>query len=173
MLDREHLERFMESLENIEADLDERDRANRDSARGTHAWVRGLSLGLFLLALANLYFVNDLTQELGDMIDSMREMTGHFDIVSERMHRMTGTVGAMSTRVAMMPVINIQMAEISGHVARMERDVATLQGATALIDTRIDSMNLSVLDMSQRFRAVNLSVGAMSTDVDQMARPVP
>ena len=163
----------MESLEHLEADIDERDRANRDNEHGTQTWVRGLSWGMFLLALANLYFVNDLTLEVRDMIDAMEEMTGHFGVVSERMHRVTDKVGAMNTHVAMMPIIDAQMAEISDHIAGMERDVATMRGAAAQIDGRMDSMSLSVLDMSQRFRAVNLSVGGMSADVDQMARPVP
>jgi hypothetical protein len=58
---REHLEHLSEVLENLEADLAEREEAFGERARGKELLIRVLIFVTVLIALVNLYFVNDLT----------------------------------------------------------------------------------------------------------------
>jgi methyl-accepting chemotaxis protein len=169
----EHVERFSETLENLEADLDKRGEELGERVRGAELVIRILAGVMGLLALANLYFVNDLTEEVKVMIRAMDDMTGHFADVSRRMASMTDTVDAMNDTVRMMPIVAAQIGEISDHVETMRGDVVRMQQITVAVDGRIDTLNGSMLDMAGRFRRVNRSVGAMGQDVEQMARPVP
>lgn len=162
-----------ETLTRLEEDLAARSEAMTRRARGVGALIRGLALAMGVLALANLYFVNALTQEVKLMILALQEMTGHFGNVSERMQTMTGTIDAMDRSVALMPVIRDQMREIGEQVDRMAGDVAGMRQTTASMDGRMDALTAGVFDMTLRFRGLNRSVAGMGSDVDQMARPIP
>jgi len=172
-MNRAHLERLDEALTRLEDDLGARDTQVRERTRGVGALIRGLALAIGILALANLYFVNALTEEVRLMTFGLQEMTGHFGNVAERMQTLTGAIDAMDRSVALMPVIRDQMGAIGGQVDRMNRDVAGLRDTTARMDGRMDALNAGVFDMSQRFRGLNRSVAGMGADVDQMARPIP
>jgi hypothetical protein len=71
---REHIERISETLENLESDLEARGEEIGERVRGVELVIRILSAVMGLLALANLYFVNDLTDEVKSMIRSMNQM---------------------------------------------------------------------------------------------------
>lgn len=169
----EHIDRIDRVLENLETDLETRGEALGERLRGTELLIRILAAIMGVVALANLYFVNDLTQEIRVMIGSMNEMTGHFADVSRRMDRLSSTVASMTLTVGMMPIMADQLDEISGHVESMGRDVTRMAGSTATIDERIRVLNRDTLDMAGRFRSVNEIVRNMGIDVDQMARPMP
>jgi hypothetical protein len=172
-MNREHIERLTETLGHLESDIKRRDDAVRERTRGVDITIRALAGAMGLLALANLYFVNDLTQEVKLMVAALREMTGHFTAVSERMDTMTGTIDGMDRNVALMPVIRDQMHELAGRVDRMGGDVALMRGTAASMDARMDGLNAGIFDMSVRFRGLNRSVSGVGADVDQMARPIP
>lgn len=172
-MNRAHLERLDEALTRLEDDLGARDTEAREHTRGVGALIRGLAVAIGILALANLYFVNALTEEVKLMTFGLQEMTGHFGNVAERMQTLTVTIDEMDRSVALMPVIRDQMGALGGQVDRMGLDVAGLRGTTGRMDGRMDALNAGVFDMSQRFRGLNRSVAGMGADVDQMARPIP
>lgn len=173
MSESDRIERLHSVLERLEADLHTSSEAVAQRSRGVALLVRVLSLVMGSLALANLYFVNDLTQEVRVVIARMDEMTGHFGRVSQRMSDIRATAADMEGNVAMMPVVAAQMREIGGYLDGMRAGVDRMEASTAAIDGRLDRLNLDVADMSVRFRSLNRSVGAMGGDVEQMARPVP
>jgi methyl-accepting chemotaxis protein len=172
-MNREHIARLHEAMTDLERDLEQRDTALRQRTRGVDTTIRVLAGAMGILALANLYFVNSLTQEVQLMVSAMREMTGHFTQVAEHMDTMTGTIASMDEDVALMPVIRDQMHELAGRVDRMGGNVAGMRDTTTRMDARMDGLNAGIHDMSQRFRALNRSVAGMGADVDQMARPIP
>ena len=170
---RDHIERISEVLKNLETDMDARDEALGERIRGAELVIRILAAVMGVLALANLYFVNDLTEEVKVMIKSMNEMTGYFADVSTRMDSMTRTVDSMNRTVRMMPIVAKQIDEIAVHVDAMRGDVGNMREVTVAIDGRIKALNRDTLDMAGRFRSVNQMVHVMGLDVDQMSRPVP
>ena len=170
---KEHLERLDTALENLEADLEARGEELGEHVQGTERVVGILAAVMGLLALVNLYFVNDLTEEIKEMTRSMEQMTDHFSDVSLRMGSMTQNVDGMRETMGMLPIVAAQMDEISGHVETMGGDVARIRQTTVAVDGRIDLLNRDMLDMAGRFRGVNRNVGLMGRSVEQMSRPVP
>ena len=169
----EHIERLDAVLENLEADLEARGEALGERVRGAELVIRILAAVMGLLALANLYFVNDLTEEIKEMTRSMDQMTDHFSDVSLRMGSMTHSVDSMKDTMGMLPIVAAQMDEISEHVEAMGGDVARIRQTRVAVDERIDLLNRDMLDMAGRFRSVNRSIGVMGRGVGQMSAPIP
>jgi methyl-accepting chemotaxis protein len=173
MIERDRIDALSQLLGDLEQDLERSDKATGRHRPGAALWVR-LLIGLVAaFALSNLYFVNNLTDEVRLVITRMQEMATLFARVSERMDQMSDEVAAIDRQVLLMPVVAEQMREMSSHVLVMEQAVSQMDGATTHLSGTVASMNTSMHDMSIRFRALNQSVGAMGVDVDQMARPVP
>jgi hypothetical protein len=173
MIERAHIERLEQTLQRLESDLQTRGAEVKARTRGVGLLIRIMAAAMGLLALGNLYFVNDLTTEVRLSILSLQEMTGHFREVSDRMDTLTDTVESMDRRVALMPVIRDQVYEIAGHVHRMETDVGGMRGSVRSMDIHLDGLNAGVFDMSRRFHGLNRSVGGMGIDVEQLSRPMP
>ena len=171
--DRDRLERLELLLDELQRDCAASAADSGKRARTVARLIRVFGALMALLALSNLYFVNDLTQEVRLVIAQMNEMTGYFVRVSERMHDMRRQVAAMETQVRLLPVIDAQVAQIAVHVDAMGEGVAAMAQSTATIDTEAGRMHHAMDDMAVRFRGLNASVGAMGVDVREMAKPVP
>ncbi|MBK5930031.1 hypothetical protein [Halochromatium salexigens] len=173
MIERDRIEALTELMVELEMDLDRSDLLSGRHRRGVALWVR-IVIGLVaLLALSNLYFVNDLTDEVRLVITRMQEMNQLFTRVSERMDQMSVEVNAIERNVFLMPVISEQMREMASHVQVIEQSVASMAQATGRLDNSVAVINTSVHEMAVRFHGLNQRVGAMGADVDQMARPLP
>ncbi|MFP4602146.1 MAG: hypothetical protein ACLFNA_04380 [Halochromatium sp.] len=173
MIERDRLEALTELMVELEMDLDRSDVLTGRHRRGLAPWVRILIALVALLALSNLYFVNDLTDEVRVVITRMQEMNRLFTRVSERMDEMSVEVGAIERNVFLLPVVAEQMGEMASHVRSMEQSVASMGQATGRLDGSVAAMKTSVHEMAVRFHGLNQRIGAMSIDVDQMARPLP
>ena len=137
-------------------------------------WLsRGLFLGIGLLALANIFFINRLVHEFSVIIHSMNDMYVHFGKVSDRMSYMRDYVVKMEQDIRLMPVIGQQMDEMSMNVNVMSQNVAGMGKTIVDMDSKIGALNTSVRDMTLRFRNVNASVGNIGWDVNQMSKPIP
>lgn len=173
MADSQPIERLLMLARDLEADLAGRSQALDRHARGAAALVRALALIMGVLALANLWFVYNLTQEVRLVIAGMDEMRGHFARVSDRMSEIRASTAAMDDNTRLMPVVAAQMRQLGSDMERMRGAVAEMAGSTATIERRMDVLNRDLADMTLRFRSLNHSVGAMGDHVNQMARPVP
>jgi methyl-accepting chemotaxis protein len=173
MSESDQVERLLRSLRRLESDLVERTARASQRSRRVENLVRALAVIMGALALSNLYFVNDLTQEVRAAIANMDEMTDYFDRVSATMSAIRQTVSGMQDHVAVMPVVTAQTREIAGRMDSMRDSVTGLNATTTTLKHRMDVMNLTVVDMAHRFRSLNQSVGLMGRDVNQMSRPVP
>lgn len=172
MLDNAQTDRIIEILRGTEADLTQRIRDQRKAGRKAIA-PRAFFVLIGILALANLYFVNQLTMEIRAIITNLNEMYGHFATVSGRMSEIRDDMTRMEQEVRLMPVLREQMEALAMQVAQMNEDVGAMTGHLVEMEQRVGGMTTSVSDMSVRFRALNQKVGQMGLDVDQMARPVP
>ncbi len=124
MADNEHIERLLILTRDLERELAGRAHDLDRHARGSAALVRALVLIMGVLALANLWFVYDLTQEIRQVIAGMDEMRGHFGRVSARMADIQARTAAMEQDVGLMPVVGAQMQQIGGDLDHMRAAVA-------------------------------------------------
>jgi uncharacterized protein YoxC len=173
MSDRDRIERLSQVLSDLEQALSEGEEASGERTRGVTLLIRVVVVLIAALALANLYFINDLTQEVRVVIAGMEAMTGHIDRIAARMDAMEQSVAAIGGDVHLMPVFSAQMQEIAGHVEGLEDNVAGMQQSADHLNGGIGTMHLSIADMAARFHGLNQAVGGMGVDVNQMARPVP
>jgi uncharacterized protein YoxC len=172
MLDNAQTDRIIEILRGTETDLTRRLRDQKKASRRAVA-PRVFCVLIGILALANLYFVNQLMMETRAIIANLNEMYGHFATVSGRMSEIRDDMALMEQEVRLMPVLHEQMEALAMKVAQMNEDVGAMTGNLVEMQQRVGGMTASVSDMSVRFRALNQKVGQMGLDVDQMARPVP
>lgn len=170
---KQHLDNLYEALENLEADLNEREESFGKQARGKELLIRLLIMVTVIIALINVYFVNDLTEEVRSMTRAMNEMNSHFDSVSGRMTNITNTVTSMNETVHMLPIVAAQMNDMAAYSDSMRQDMQRIRESSNGVEQRIQKLDADVLDMAHRFRRLNVSVGRMSIDVDHMSRPVP
>lgn len=173
MIERDRIDALSQLLGDLEQDMDRSDQLSGLHRRGLALWVRILIALVAAFALSNLYFVNNLTDEVRLVINRMQEMATLFSRVSERMDQMSDEVAAIDRHVLLMPVVAEQMREMAAHVLVMEQAVSVMDTATSQLGNGVAIMDGNMRDMSVRFRALNQSVGAMGVDVDQMARPLP
>jgi len=173
MIERDRIESLASLLADLEQDLDRSEATSGRQRRGVAPWVRVVAVVVAGLALSNLYFVNDLTDEVRVVINRMHEMTALFSRVSERMDEMEGEVAAIERNVLLMPVVSDQMREMAAHVLAMEHAVSSMDRATEHLEGSVVSIEGNLRDMSARFHRLNHSVRAMGADVDQMGRPLP
>jgi hypothetical protein len=173
MIKRDRIDALNAVLADLESDLergplgDARERADRG------LWVRLLTALVAVLALSNLYFVNDLTDEVALIIDRAQEMTDLFGRVAERMDQIRAEMDDIDQSVLLMPVVSMQMREMATHVQVMGQSVADMDRSTEGLGGAVATMDGTVRDMTMRFYDLNRTLGAMGADVDQMARPVP
>jgi len=173
MSDRDRIERLSQVLSDLEQALSEGEEVSGERTRGVTLLIRVVVVLVAALALANIYFINDLTQEVRVVIAGMHAMTGHIDRIAVRMDAMEASVAAIGGDVHLMPVFGAQMQEIAGHVEGLEHNVAGMQQSAEHLNARIGGMHLSIADMAVRFHGLNQSVGGMGIDLNQMAKPVP
>lgn len=172
MLDTPQTDRIIEILKGTEADLTQRIRTQNQAGRKAVA-PRVFFVLIGVLALANLYFVNQLTMEIRAIITNLNEMYGHFATVSARMSDIRDDMTRMEQEVRLVPVLREQMTALAVNIEQMNADVDDMTGSLVEMDQRVGAINMSVSDMALRYRGLNQTLGQMGADVDQMARPVP
>jgi len=173
MIERDRIEALTELMAALEQDLDRSDSLTGRRSRGVELWVRIVIALVAALALSNLYFVNDLTDEVRLVITRMQEMNSLFTRVSARMDQISVEVDAIERNVLLMPVVAEQMREMSTHVRVMEQSVSFMDRAAARLGDSVAVMDVNLHDIAVRFHGLNRSVGGMGVDVNQMARPLP
>jgi methyl-accepting chemotaxis protein len=172
MLDYAQTDRIIEILKGTEADLTEQIRDQKKVGRRAVATRIFFAL-IGLLALVNLYFVNQLTMEIRGIITNLNEMYGYFATTAVHMSDIRSDMTLMEQEILLMPVLREQMESLAVAIERMNRDVGEMTESLVEMDQRVGAINAGVSDMALRFRGLNRNVGQMGLDVDQMARPVP
>lgn len=167
------LHTIVNHLQQMEQDLlDLHKRADRIQ-QGTNRVITIVLTVIGAFALINLYFVNDLAQEIKVTIQSMVEMYTHFGEMSQRMTHIREHVGSMSDNIKTMPIMVEQMHGMSQNMTSMQDDVAGMRGKMGDMNVRVGSMNTDITEMAQRFHHMNESMGIMTRDVREMSDVVP
>jgi len=173
MTESNQVSRLLDQLGQIEQELKRHKLEARDQARPTVVFVRALLLIMGTLALANIYFVNEVVQEVAVTVRNLNEMYHHFARTSERVSDVNGYVTAIGENVKTVPVIEDQLVAMGDRVESMRKSVKQNTDYLVLTDQHMGVMRNSVRDMAVRFRALNNNVRYMGQDVYQMSKPLP
>lgn len=167
------LQSIAQNLKQMEEDL----QIIHDNARKTEKKTRLLIHSLFLViggfALVNLYFVNDLAQEIKVIVKSMNRMYVHFGEMSDRVDGMRQHVENMGDNISLMPVMVEQMTDMSDNMGQMKANVGGMKSKLTVMRQKVSIMNQDITEMAGRFRNVNHNVRHMSRDVRDMSDVVP
>ena len=148
MIERDRVEALTELMADLEQDLDRSDSLIGRRHRGVNLWVRIVVGIVAALALSNLYFVNDLTDEVRLVITRMQEMNSLFTRVSDRMDQISVEVDGIERNVLLMPVVAEQMREMASHVTVMEQSVAFMDRAAARLGDSVALMDANLHDIA-------------------------
>jgi hypothetical protein len=166
------IEKIVDHLERSEASLRATQERSREQERRTGNLIQALFLAIAAIALVNIYYVNDLFQEVKVIMRSMTTMYTRFGEMSERVHGMRGHVESMSGQIGLMPVMVEQMGNMSERMAGMRGDVgemrerlASMTGEVSVMEQDIGSMSLMLHDVTGKVIHIRRSVGAMSNVV--------
>ncbi len=169
---QDQISNLLVTMEDLESDMGERIEQTRRRSERVSRLIYSLITIMGALALLNIYFVNDVTQEVRLVIRHMNEMYGHAGRVSNLMSNIRSTVKKMELKMNMLPIMDEQMAALKGETRKMRGSVSDMNSTIRILDHQVGAMNVSVWDMSMRLRNLNSTVGNMGRDVYQFARPV-
>lgn len=141
--------------------------------RKSHTILHWMFLVIGGFALLNLYYVNDLSQEVKTIIRHMNQMYMQFGEMSERMKGMSRHVVNMDSNIALVPVMGEQMDMMEQRMGTMQKSVGEMHQSVGNMQGRVASMNRDVGSMSQSFYTVNRRVGQIQRNVGQMADVLP
>lgn len=173
MNERENLQKIVDYLQRTEIDMLQSRNHEVRRARNTNIMIQIMFGIIGVIALANLYFVADLAQEVKIVIRSMTKMYVQFGEMSAQMSAMRNHVAGMSDNIAMMPIMVEQMSSISDNMTAMQDDVAAMRWHMINMNRQVSSMNQDIGTMTLLFRDVNGKVVTMRYHVGQMSNVVP
>ena len=167
---------ILEVLRRTVNEIDERLTAENQigvtiAARTTRI-IRNVLIMLGILALINLYLIQDLAQGMLSMTRNMDSMYGNFALVSRDMQTITQAVVGMNERVRSLPVMKEDMVLMSQDMASMNRDVQLMDQSLAGMDQDVAAITNGVTDMAWRFDQLTQTIQGMGYNVNQMSQPV-
>jgi uncharacterized protein YoxC len=126
----------------------------------------------FAVVVASLSFLLIiLSHQVPKMTTAIGEMNTRFERVAIDMARMERTVMQMNDHMAAFPEILANVDHVHAGVAGMGEDVSALAGSLVTMDRDLAVMGTSIADMRQSFEIMEVNVGRMGLDVNQLSTP--
>jgi uncharacterized protein YoxC len=140
--------------------------------------VRIATLGLLILAIAMLYLISTLGNDMGLITKHMREMNDHmiimrenFEIVAQRMQTMETSVKSMSVSITAMPAIAQDVAAMDETVRKMQKNMININGTLFAMRQSMTILSKDVEGMRLRFEDLTLSLNGIGNNVNRMTQP--
>ena len=134
--------------------------------------IRGVLLLLAILAVINLYLIQDLARAMLDMTGTMDRMQQHFAAVDRDMGTITQSVLGMNELVRSLPPMKDYLVLMNQDMANMNRDVLFMDQNLATMDQHVATITNGVGEMAGRFELLNQTTRGMGYNVNQMSQPV-
>ncbi|MBP6583228.1 MAG: hypothetical protein KA204_07160, partial [Chromatiaceae bacterium] len=134
--------------------------------------IRGVLLLLAILAVINLYLIQDLARAMLDMTGTMDRMQQHFAAVDRDMGTITQSVLGMNEQVRSLPPMKNYLVLMNQDMANMNRDVLFMDQNLATMDQHVATITNGVGEMAGRFELLNQTTQGMGYNVNQMSQPV-
>ena len=134
--------------------------------------IRGVLLLLAILAVINLYLIQDLARAMLDMTGTMDRMQQHFAAVDRDMGTITQSVLGMNEQVRSLPPMKDYLVLMNQDMANMNQDVHLMDQNLATMDQHVATITNGVGEMAGRFELLNQTTQGMGYNVNQMSQPV-
>ena len=166
------IEVFHRAVTEVDNRMTEENRIGTGIARRTLRIIRGVLLLLAILAVINLYMIQDLAQAMLDMISTMDRMQQHFAAVDRDMRTITQSVLGMNEQVRSLPPMKDYLVLMNQDMANMNHDVRFMDQNLANMDQHVATITNGVGEMAGRFELLNQTTQGMGYNVNQMSQPV-
>ena len=166
------IEVFHRAVTEVDNRMTEENRIGTRIARRTLRIIRGVLLLLTILAVINLYMIQDLAQAMLDMISTMDRMQQHFAAVDRDMRTITQSVLGMNEQVRSLPPMKDYLVLMNQDMANMNHDVRFMDQNLANMDQHVATITNGVGEMAGRFELLNQTTRGMGYNVNQMSQPV-
>ena len=166
------IEVFHRAVTEVDNRMTEENRIGTRIARRTLRIIRGVLLLLAILAVINLYMIQDLAQAMLDMISTMDRMQQHFAAVDRDMRTITQSVLGMNEQVRSLPPMKDYLVLMNQDMANMNHDVRFMDQNLANMDQHVATITNGVGEMAGRFELLNQTTQGMGYNVNQMSQPV-
>lgn len=134
--------------------------------------IRGVLLLLAILAVINLYLIQDLARAMLDMTGTMDRMQQHFAAVDRDMGTITQSVLGMNELVRSLPPMKDYLVLMNQDMANMNHDVLFMDQNLATMDQHVATITNGIGEMAGRFELLNQTTQGMGYNVNQMSQPV-
>lgn len=134
--------------------------------------IRGVLLLLAILAVINLYLIQDLARAMLDMTGTMDRMQQHFAAVDRDMGTITQSVLGINELVRSLPPMKDYLVLMNQDMANMNHDVLFMDQNLATMDQHVATITNGVGEMAGRFELLNQTTQGMGYNVNQMSQPV-
>ena len=134
--------------------------------------IRGVLLLLAILAVINLYLIQDLARAMLDMTGTMDRMQQHFAAVDRDMGTITQSVLGINELVRSLPPMKDYLVLMNQDMSNMNQDVLFMDQNLATMDQHVATITNGVGEMAGRFELLNQTTQGMGYNVNQMSQPV-
>lgn len=163
---------FHRAVTEVDNRMTEENNIGTRIARRTARIIRGVLLLLAILAVINLYLIQDLARAMLDMTGTMDRMQQHFAAVDRDMGTITQSVLGMNELVRSLPPMKDYLVLMNQDMANMNQDVLFMDQNLATIDQHVATITNGVGEMAGRFELLNQTTQGMGYNVNQMSQPV-
>ena len=166
------IEVFHRAVTEVDNRMTEENRIGTGIARRTVRIIRGVLLLLAILAVINLYLIQDLARAMLDMTGTMDRMQQHFATVDRDMGTITQSVLGMNEQVRSLPPMKDYLVLMNQDMTNMNQDVRFMDQNLATMDQHVATITNGVGEMAGRFELLNQTTQGMGYNVNQMSQPV-
>ncbi len=166
------IEVFHQAVTEVDNRMTEENRIGTGIARRTVRIIRGVLLLLAILAVINLFMIQDLAQAMLEMTSTMDRMQQHFAAVDRDMRIITQSVLGMNEQVRSLPPMKDYLVLMNQDMANMNQDVHLMDQNLATMDQHVATITNGVGEMAGRFELLNQTTQGMGYNVNQMSQPV-
>ena len=166
------IEVFHRAVTEVDTRMTEENRIGTGIARRTVRIIRGVLLLLAILAVINLYLIQDLARAMLDMTGTMDRMQRHFATVDRDMRTITQSVLGMNEQVRSLPPMKDYLVLMNQDMTHMNQDVRFMDQNLATMDQHVATITNGVGEMAGRFELLNQTTQGMGYNVNQMSQPV-
>jgi methyl-accepting chemotaxis protein len=176
---REIAEIVENALSEFRRGMEAREQLSIRIGRRTTQIIRFGMFGLSVLGLALFYLIFILTKDFATITDEMERMSGYLDTmegsftsVATDMTSIRQTLHVLNDNVMVMPVISRTVGNMDASLAAMSSDLRTVTGQMASMNSNMASVNGNMQIMNKQISDINLVMGHMAGNVNQISKPM-
>ena len=182
-MDNNNTKEIAEMVENALTDfrkgMEAREQLSIRIGRRTTQIIRFGMFGLSVLGLALFYLIFILTKDFGTITDEMERMSvnltnmeGYFSSVAGDISGMRQTLHTLNDNVTVMPAISRTVGNMDASLATMSSDLQSITGLMSTMNSNMASVNGNLQIMNKQITDMNLVMGHMAGNVNQISKPM-